>query len=667
MSKADEDDLVQLVFENDEGDELEQQGTNLMGVGPAEIQPEEIELVSCIGSGSFGLVCSGLCRSQPVAVKVLFTPKLFEESEEMRMRGKQNDDKMIDDDHNDEDERTKDVVAENWKKLRSFVTERSLKSSFERCVAVGQHHVADNVALYEPKSVEAFRREVAIMSACHHPQLLLYMGCSSDERAPLMIVTERMDCDLEQFLSTDAVAKRLQLIDRLRIAKDVALGMNWLHRSTPVFVHRDLKPSNILIDRATLAVKICDFGLTQVLEVGADKLSGSSVERGGTPLYCAPEVFSGADYDAKSDVYSFGLVLYQIVTGDEPYDEFDGASVDTLHDAIHYDQVRPELPATLNSNVRKLIAACWSPEPAKRPSFKQIVRILELIVIDVAVADKFGRRFWRKRLSRQERVPWTLFEKLLRSHSLNKWIYRRPTDSVHVDDPIAPPGPDEVASRETDIARKLAPLRILACDSNDMVTLEQFGRVLDCFGPFASPTLTLVDFLARIQAVTSCSWFHGDLPTSPAINRLDDKSLGTFLVRMSSSARGGFTISRKGGSRSLSNSNIAIEAPSSPSSSSSSPSSSSSSSSSSSPSPMTPVTAPSSAKRQRRVAYSTNVQHLRITHAPASDTYTISSRSYPSLVDLISAERKTLQLDLPCGGSPFALLNDDVVLAGYTL
>lgn len=66
------------------------------------------------------------------------------------------------------------------------------------------------------------------------------------------------------------------------MAKDAALGMNWLHCNNPTFIHRDLKSSNLLIDDK-LKVKVCDFGLSQVKEHGT-MLRDDDLAR-GTPLW----------------------------------------------------------------------------------------------------------------------------------------------------------------------------------------------------------------------------------------------------------------------------------------------------------------------------------------------------------------------------------------------
>jgi serine/threonine-protein kinase CTR1 len=56
---------------------------------------------------------------------------------------------------------------------------------------------------------------------------------------------------------------QLSFKTRMRWAKEAALGMNWLHKSNPVFIHRDLKTGNLLVNK-NMTVKVCDFGLSHI-------------------------------------------------------------------------------------------------------------------------------------------------------------------------------------------------------------------------------------------------------------------------------------------------------------------------------------------------------------------------------------------------------------------
>ena len=94
--------------------------------------------------------------------------------------------------------------------------------------------------------------------------------------------------------------RNISLYHLLRIAKEVALGMNWLHNAKPPIIHRDLKLTNVLLD-ANLTAKICDFGLSQ--EKYSPFLRDPSTGAKGTPLWMAPEVLRLEPFNEKCDIY----------------------------------------------------------------------------------------------------------------------------------------------------------------------------------------------------------------------------------------------------------------------------------------------------------------------------------------------------------------------------
>ena len=93
----------------------------------------------------------------------------------------------------------------------------------------------------------------------------------------------------------------------------MAQGLSHAHRKG--IIHRDLKPDNILFDE-TGEPFISDFGFAKLSE-SATSLTGSGVI--GTPAYMSPEQAQGSKIDLRSDVYGLGVIVFQMLTGQQPY------------------------------------------------------------------------------------------------------------------------------------------------------------------------------------------------------------------------------------------------------------------------------------------------------------------------------------------------------------
>ena len=257
----------------------------------------------------------------------------------------------------------------------------------------------------DEQELESIRAEIKVMSQIYNQNVVLFMGACTDPQKELMIVTEKLPSDLNKILIEQKDKYPLSLRKRMKMAKEAALGVNWLHCSNPMFIHRDLKPSNLLVS-SDYHVKVADFGLTKMKDKTSKKQNNAPQ---GSPAYMAPEVFMG-EYDEKCDVYSFGMVLWEIYQQEKVFKEY--PNLPSLMHAVIDEGVRPEIPKNCPSRLRKLMQRCWDEDPKKRPSMSKVVSELENVILDVSIQDHTARKMWREKLNSENCVPWSTFAKV---------------------------------------------------------------------------------------------------------------------------------------------------------------------------------------------------------------------------------------------------------------
>ncbi|KAF8700772.1 hypothetical protein HU200_034128 [Digitaria exilis] len=210
-----------------------------------------------------------------------------------------------------------------------------------------------------------FAQEVYIMKKVRHKNVVQFIGACT--RPPILcIVTEFMHGgSIFDFLYNRR--GNFQVTDVLRIASDVSKGMNYLHQIN--IVHRDLKTANLLMDDQV--VKVADFGVARVKDQ-----SGVMTAETGTYRWMAPEVIEHLPYDHSADVFSFGIVLWELLTGKLPYEDMTPLQAAV---AVVQKDLRPTIAADTHPMLADLLQRCWQKDPALRPTFAEIVDILNSI------------------------------------------------------------------------------------------------------------------------------------------------------------------------------------------------------------------------------------------------------------------------------------------------
>ncbi len=149
----------------------------------------------------------------------------------------------------------------------------------------------------------------------------------------------------------------------LGVAAQVADGLVAAHELG--IIHRDIKPANLLLGDGDL-VKIVDFGLASVGQSTRSRLTQSGILV-GTPEYISPEQITGTDVDGRTDLYSLGVVLYELVSGQQPFHGPNAVNVLFQHlepNVPRLKELRPEVP----DEVDELVMACMARDAAARPA-----------------------------------------------------------------------------------------------------------------------------------------------------------------------------------------------------------------------------------------------------------------------------------------------------------
>nr|AVT56268.1 receptor tyrosine kinase [Jadera sanguinolenta] len=228
---------------------------------------------------------------------------------------------------------------------------------------------------------EDFMREVEIMSAFQHENILSLLGVALKEfgKSPCMVfefmpygdLTEVLRSNSKHFWKPDSVIPKLNKDSLLSIARQIACGMKYL--AAQHFVHRDLACRNCLVGN-NLTVKIADFGMSRdVYTCDYYKIGGSRL----LPVrWMSPESVTYGRFTLESDVWSFGVVLWEIYSlGKQPY--FGHSNEEVIRLINKGTMLIP--PDDCPSVICDLMRACWRTEPRERVTFGEIYEKLKKI------------------------------------------------------------------------------------------------------------------------------------------------------------------------------------------------------------------------------------------------------------------------------------------------
>lgn len=217
------------------------------------------------------------------------------------------------------------------------------------------------------EEVERFKNEARIAASLNHPNIAQVYAIEDSENGSFIAMEFIEGLELSDLISD----KNVELKQKEEITLKVAEGIAAAHNKE--IIHRDIKAGNIMVT-AEGQIKVLDFGLAQLT---SSSNQSNTNEQIGTSTYMAPELILGKEADIRTEVWAYGVVLYQLFTGELP---FDGVYEQAITYAILDETPKPpsEISADIPRHIEEIINKCLEKKPENRyPSFEEILVILK--------------------------------------------------------------------------------------------------------------------------------------------------------------------------------------------------------------------------------------------------------------------------------------------------
>jgi serine/threonine-protein kinase len=223
---------------------------------------------------------------------------------------------------------------------------RAWDPSFEREVAI---KMLPRELLHDPQFRDRFRREIKTIASLEHPAIVPVYDVGEEDGVPYFVMRYMPGGSLTQWIEKG----KFSIEDAARIIERLSSALAYAHRHG--LIHRDLKPDNILFDNNGDPF-ISDFGVAKITD-SSTNMTGSGII--GTPAYMSPEQASGDPVDARSDIYGLGVIIFQMLSGHQPYEATTPMGVAVKHITDPVPDIlaaNPELPPETDKIIKTAMA-----------------------------------------------------------------------------------------------------------------------------------------------------------------------------------------------------------------------------------------------------------------------------------------------------------------------
>jgi len=207
------------------------------------------------------------------------------------------------------------------------------------------------------ESLEIFMNESKVVSMLSHPNIVSIRAVSFKTEKKYLVMEYIDGISLRTYMDKRGA---LDFDEFISFSEQILAALE--HAHSRGVVHRDIKPQNILVLKDGF-IKVTDFGIAKVPEKNKGKtISDNAI---GTVYYISPEQAAAKSTDSRSDLYSFGVMMYEMATGELPFD--DERPISVLMMQIHEMPLPPrKINRSIPRGLEKLILTCMEKDPRRR-------------------------------------------------------------------------------------------------------------------------------------------------------------------------------------------------------------------------------------------------------------------------------------------------------------
>ena len=264
-----------------------------------------------------------------------------------------------------------------------YLAENSQKKPQKVAIKVLELDIEENA-----EYVLRFKKEAFICSKFSHPNIVKVYSYGIFENKYYLIMEFVDGKDLSFYIRNN---KKRSIKDIINIAYQISSALSFAHKNK--VIHRDIKPQNIILDKYG-KIKITDFGIAKINVPHALTVEGERVM--GTTYYMSPEQIKGEPVDLKTDIYSMGILLYEMVTGKNPYEADTPLAIINGHlykTPIPLKNIRNDVPDYFINIINKCIAKNRND---RFNSGDEIIQALKSKKIEQAKAKSRSSLFWEE-------------------------------------------------------------------------------------------------------------------------------------------------------------------------------------------------------------------------------------------------------------------------------